>query len=41
MFVTGFSYTDFVVFLGKDCCIISIKKDDDYKLKSVSLLEKI
>ena len=37
MFVTGFSYTDFVVFLRKDSCIIRIKKDDDYELKSVPL----
>ena len=40
MFVTGFSYTDFVVFLRKDSCIIRIKKDEDYELKSVPLLEK-
>ena len=39
MFVTGFSYTDFVVFLRKDSCIIRIRKDDDYELKSVPLLE--
>ena len=39
MFVSGLSYTDFVVFLLKESCIVRVKKDDDYEKKSVPLLE--
>ena len=39
MFLSGLSYTDFVVFLLKESCIVRVKKDDDHEKKSVPLLE--
>ena len=39
MLVTGTSYTDFVLYLPKESCIVRVGKDESYHQVSVPLLE--
>ena len=39
MFVTGTSYTDFVLYLPKKSCIVRVGKDESYHKVSAPLLE--
>ena len=39
MFVTGTSYTDFVLYLPNESCIVRVGKDESYHKLSVPLLE--
>ena len=40
MYITGASYSDFVIFLPKESSIVTVKKDDYFVNLSVPLLKK-